>query len=197
MKPPEGKRTGAFRLDIAPQNGNTPPMKSARIWQLIAVLLVTAFPAFAQIQDVQISAAKKKLDEQKERGANVTVTTKEIVFNVTVQNKRFKAMPEVQVKYMIFLSDEQGGTKEKAVATSHKGSETLTNLAPNATVSFETKPFKLTTEDLDGGWYYASGASNRARDKVNGIWIRAYSEGKIIGEYANPTTVSKKNDWKE
>lgn len=173
-------------------------MKSHRLWQLLVVLLVTTFPAFGQLQDVQITAAKKKLDEQKSRsGGPVTVTTKEIVYNVTVQNKRFKMMPEIQVKYMIFLSDEQGGSTDKAVSSSHRGSETLKNLASNASVSFETKPFKLTTEELDGGYYYVSGATGRARDKVNGIWIRAYAEGKIIGEYANPTTVSKKNDWKE
>ncbi len=172
-------------------------MKTPRIGQLLAVFLGMAFPAFAQLQDVQITAAKKKLDEQKQRGENVTVTTKEIVYNVTVQNKRFKTMPEVQVKYMIFLSDEQAGSTERAVATSHRGSEILKDLASNATVTFETKPFKLTTEDLDGGWSYNSGAAARARDKVHGIWIRAYAEGKIIGEYANPTTLSKKNDWKE
>ncbi len=173
-------------------------MKSTWMWKLVAILSVTAFPAFAQLQDVQITATKKKLDEQKSRGGGpITVTTKEIVYSVTVQNKRFKMMPEVQVKYMIFLSDEQGGTTDKAVASSHKGSETLANLASNASASFETKPVKLTTEELDGGWAYTTGASGRARDKVNGIWIRAYADGKIIGEYANPTTISKKNDWKE
>lgn len=173
-------------------------MKSHRFWQLLVVLLVTTFPAFAQLQDVQITAAKKKLDEQKGRAdGNKTVITKEIVYNVTVQNKRFKVMPEIQVKYMIFLEMSQAGSSEKAVASSHRGSQTLTNLASNASVSFETKPFALTTVDMDAGWYYETGAGNRARDKVNGIWIRAYSEGKIIGEYANPSTLSKKNDWKE
>lgn len=173
-------------------------MKSARIWQLVAILLVTAFPAFAQIQDVQITASKKKLDEDKSReGTNKTVITKEIAYNITLQNKRFKVMPEVQVKYMIFVSDEKGGSTDGAATNAHTGSETLKDIASNATVSFETKSFKLTTVDLDAGWYYTTGAGNRARDKANGIWIRAYADGKIIGEYANPSTISKKNDWKE
>jgi hypothetical protein len=173
-------------------------MKLSRIWQLIGLLLVTAFPAFAQVQDVQITTTKKKVDEQKSRsGGPVTVTTKEIIYLVTVQNRRFVTMPEVQVKYMIFLADAQGGSTEKAVTVSHRGSETLKNLASNASVTFETKPIKLTTEELDGGWAYASGASGRARDKVSGLWIRAYADGKIIGEYANPTSVTKKNEWKE
>lgn len=173
-------------------------MKVSKFWQVVGALLVTAYPAFAQIQDVQITAAKKKLDEEKTReGINKTVVTKEIVYNITVQNKRFKVMPEIQVKYMIFLDDAKGGSKEDATGKTHTGSETLTNLASNASVSFETKPFKLTTVDLDAGWYYTSGAGNRARDKANGVWIRAYADGKMIGEYANPSTITKKNEWKE
>lgn len=172
-------------------------MKQAFAWQLVVWLMVMANPLFAQIQDVQITAAKKKLDEQKERGRNVTVTTKEMIYNITVQNKTFKPITDVQVKYMIFLSDSKGGSTEKAVANSHRGSETIANLPGNNSVTIETKSVKISTEDLDAGWYYTTGAGNRARDKVNGIWIRAYAGGKMIGEYANPSTVSKKNDWKE
>ena len=149
------------------------------------------------MQDVQIIATKKKLDEQKEReGGNKTITTKEIIYNVSVQNKTFKPIPEVQIKYMIFLTDSKGGSNATAVESAHTGSETLKNLASQATTNFETKSIKLTQEDLDAGWYYTTGANNRARDKVNGVWIRAYVDGKMVGEYANPTTI-KKNTWKE
>lgn len=172
-------------------------MKSSRIWQLVGLLSVMAFPAFAQIQDVQITVAKKKVDEEKKGNGPVTITSKEIIYQVTVQNKRFANLPEVQVKYMIFLADAQGGSKEKAVTVSHKGSETLTNLGSNASVTFDTKPFVLSKEELAGNYYWQSGASNRAQDKVSGVWIRAFADGKQIGEYANPPSVSKKNDWKE
>lgn len=36
-----------------------------------------------------------------------------------------------------------------------------------------------------------------SKDSVAGIWFRAYAGGKLIGEYANPSTVTKKFDWKE
>lgn len=161
-------------------------------------ILAAASPAFAQLQDVQITATKKRLDEQKQRAdGNKTITTKDVTYTVSVQNKRFNVQPEIIVKYRIFLENEAAGSTADGVIKTHKGSETLTNLAANATATFETKPFQLTTEDLDGGWYYATGATNRAKDKVKGIWIRAYADGKIIGEYANPSTISKKNDWKD
>ncbi len=157
-----------------------------------------ATPVFAQIQDVQITANRKKVDEQKSRvGGPVTVKTKALIYQVTVQNKRFTAIPEVQVKYAIYLADEMGGSTEKAIPVVHRGSETLTNLGPHQSVSFETKPFTLTTEELDAGYVYTTGASNRARDRVAGVWIRAYADGKMIGEYAVPSSVAKKYDWKD
>ena len=166
--------------------------------EVFAILLVISTSAVAQLYDVQISAMPRKLDEQKDRqGSNVTVTTKEIAYKVTVENRTFKTIPELQMKYMIFYVDPKPGSREKPIEASHKGSETLTDLASNRTVTFETIPVKLTKEELDAGWYCVGGSSSRLKDKVPGVWIRAYSNGNLVGEYSNPTTVSKKREWKE
>lgn len=157
-----------------------------------------AMPAFGQIREVELKADKKKVDEEKGRqGGNQTVTTKEIIYTISVTNKQFKPIPELQVKYMLFFASADAGVKEQAANNSQRGTETISNLAPNSTVNFDTKSIKLTTVDLDAGWYYTTGAGNRARDKANGIWVRAYNEGRLVAEYANPSTVSKKNTWKD
>ncbi len=112
----------------------------------------------AQLYDVQISATPKKIDEQKSRkGEHATVTTKEMVYIVTVENRSFKTLEELNVKYMIFYADSQPGRSEKPIEAYHKGSETLTNLTTHRKAGFETTPFKLETEELDGGWYYRGG----------------------------------------
>ena len=166
--------------------------------QVLAILLVISTAAAAQLYDVQISATTRKLDEQKDRqGDKVTVTTREIAYKVTVENRTFKTIPELQMKYMIFYVDPKPGSREKPIEGSHKGSETLTDLASNRTATFETIPVKLTKEGLNAGWYWVGGGSSRLKDKVTGVWIRAYSNGNLVGEYSNPTTVSKKKEWKE
>jgi hypothetical protein len=165
--------------------------------QVLAMLLMISPFAGAQLYDVQISAAPRKLDEQKDRSGNVTVTTKEIAYKVTVENRAFKTIPELQLKYMIFYVDPKPGSREKPIEAYHKGSETLTDLASNRTATFETIPFKLAKEELDAGWYWVGSGSSRLKDKVTGVWIRAYSNGNLVGEYSNPTTVSKKKEWKE
>ena len=166
---------------------------------VIALSILAVASASAQLQDVQLTVTRQKLDEQKSKGNGpVTVTTKEISYRITVQNRTFKAMPELTVKYMIFYEVPEPGSKEDATVKSNIGSEKIMSLEANRSTEFETKPFKLTTEQLEGGWVYTSGASTKTKDRVAGIWVRAFNaEGKMVGEYVNPTTLSKKNDWKE
>jgi hypothetical protein len=161
-------------------------------------LVVLSTSGVAQLYDVQISATPKKLDEQKSRkGSHATVTTKEMAYTVVVENRSFKTFEALEVKYMIFYADPQPGKSEKPIEAHHKGSETLKNLSTHQTAQFETTPFKLEKEELDGGWYYTSGGNGRTRDRVTGVWIRAYAKGDLVGEYSNPTTISKKREWKE
>lgn len=166
--------------------------------RIILLLLLSAAGAIAQMQDVQISATRLKLDETKERpGGPVTITTKEIVYKVTVQNKTFKTLSDIEVKYMIFYEVPHPGTNEKPSDEIHKGSGKLTSIEGNRSATFDTTPIKLSAETLDGGWVYSGGVSHKTKDRVTGVWFRAYAGGKLIGEYANPTTVAKRNDWKE
>jgi hypothetical protein len=165
---------------------------------LLMILVAMSSSAVAQLHDVQISAAPKKIDQQKSRkGEHSTVTTKEMAYIVTVENRSFKTFDEVNVKYMIFYADSQPGRSEKPIEAHHKGSETLRNLSTYRKAQFETAPFKLEKEELDGGWYYTSGGDGRAKDRVTGVWVRAYANGNLVGEYANPSTVMKNREWKD
>ena len=166
--------------------------------QLLMILVAMSSSAMAQLYDVQISATPKKIDQQKSRkGEHATVTTKEMAYIVTVENRSFKTFDELNVKYMIFYADSQPGRTEKPIEAHHKGSETLRNLSTYRKAQFETTPFKLEKEELDGGWYYTSGGDGRARDRVTGVWVRAYANGNLVGEYANPSTVAKNREWKD
>jgi hypothetical protein len=174
-------------------------MKMLRWLTLATVFLISAPVGLTQLLDVRITAQKKRMDRQKDRsGGNVTVTVDEISYSVSVQNKRFQAQPQVVVKYAVYMEDSKVGSTAKAVTKAIRGEETLKDIAANATVTFDTKPIKLSKEELDAGWYHPSGASSQSRDRVQGIWIRAYDvAGKLLGEYANPSTISKKNEWKD
>ena len=169
-----------------------------RVFLGLAVLAAISASAIAQLQDIKISAVPKKIDEQKDRPkGNLTVTTKEIAYKVSVENRTFKTIPQLEVKYIIYYVDSNPGSKEKRIESLRKGSEAVADLAANRTTTFETKPLKLTKEELDAGWYWVGSGSSRVKDRVTGVWIRAYSNGALLGEYCNPTTVAKKNEWQD
>ena len=166
--------------------------------RLLVIFVTAATSALAQLHDVQISVTPKKIDQQKSRkGEHATVITKEMAYIVTVENRSFKTFDELNVKYMIFYADSQPGRSEKPIEAHHKGSETLRNLSTYRKAQFETAPFKLEKEELDGGWYYPGGSDGRAKDRVRGVWVRAYANGNLVGEYANPSTITKNREWKD
>jgi hypothetical protein len=168
--------------------------------KLLAVLgcvVAMATSVVAGPRDVEIGASRERLDQQKDRASGpVNVTTTEIVYGVTVTNKTFKTLPEVKVAYMIFHEESRPGDP-KPVEVSSTGSEVLANLESNRPITFTTKPIKLSKSELDAGYYWATGAKAKQKDRVTGVWIKAIApDGEVIGEYANPSTVAKKNIWK-
>lgn len=166
--------------------------------QWIVIVLLTVTNGVAGPNDIQFTVTRKKLDEQRKReGGNQTVTTKEIAYKVTVQNKSFKEVKDVEVKYMVFYDDAKEASTEKAREASFTGRQSIPMLQGNQSETFDTNPLKLTTTELDGGWYYANGGGNRAKDRVIGVWFRAYSNGEMIGEYVNPTSLAKRQVWKD
>jgi len=169
----------------------------ATLLQAAVILTLTSTVLHAQLKDIEIKASRTKLDQQRERAGNKTITSKEIAYDITIQNKTFKTLPEIVVKYAIYYTDSNPGSNEKPPELCQRGKETISNLEAHRSTNFETKPFKLSTAELDPGWYYTSGAGNRSKDAVTGVWIKAFVNGEEIAEYANPSTISKKKDWKE
>ena len=150
----------------------------------------------ADLQDVAITATKKKIDESKNlAGQGAYVKTSQVVYAVTVQNKTFKELKDITIKYMVFYDKANLGEKEQPGEVSVRGEETIPVIGKSGTTKFETKPISLTTASLESGWSFDSGAKNYAKDRIAGVWFRAYSGDKIIGEYANPSSMASRV-WK-
>lgn len=149
--------------------------------------------------DIQMLPTRLKLDSSKSReGTATSVESKEIAYSVKVTNRAFKELPGVVVKYNIFYQNAELGSTAKPETLVAAGSHVFSTLASNKAVEFQTDPIKLEKTSLDRGWYFASGAAGQARDKVVGVWLKAFdAAGKQIGEYANPSTVTTKQKWKD
>jgi len=172
-------------------------MKTSRL-HLLAALVLLPTAVFA-LDEVTILPSRKKLHEDKKRlDSSSSEKTKEITYCVKVTSRAFKELQNVTVKYNVFYEDVELGSKDEAAVKVIAGSETLSSLLISKPVEFETKSLELKQESLDAGWHFTDGARASAKDKVVGLWFKAFNaEGQQIGEYANPTTVPKKMKWKE
>lgn len=159
-------------------------------------LLPASLPAF---DDIQILPSRIKLDSPKNRSKDKTnVESKIIAYSVKVTSSSFKELTNVTVRYNIFYQVAELGSKGEPDIKRSTGSHTIPTLLTNKPVEFETDPIKLEKASLDPGWYFGNGASSSTQDKVVGVWLKAFdSTGKQIGEYTNPSTITKKQKWKD
>lgn len=165
---------------------------------VLVLLLLATFASQAALQDFDITATREKMSQERGRAdGNTTVTTKEIRYRIDVKSRSFKALENVEVKYRVFYKDQEAGATGDGVLKSQGGSEKFPLVGAQSTVTVSTKPIQLTTEQLDGNWYYGSGAGNKSSDRVAGIWVRVYINGQLSQEFCNPSTLSKKADWKD
>lgn len=172
-------------------------MKNLFILSAAAVLALIPATSLA-IDDIHILPTPKKLDASRSNKGNTNVESKDIAYSVKVTSSSFKEVTNVTVKYNIFYQVTELGQKGDSDIKLCSGSHTIPSLLTNKAVEFETDPIKLEKASLDAGWYFANGASARSRDKVVGVWFKAFdSTGKQIGEYTNPSSVSTKQKWKD
>ncbi len=166
---------------------------------LLALFVLSSVSASWAIDDVQILPTRKKLDENSGRGEkNSSEKSKQIIYSIKVTNSAFKELQNTTVKYNIFYEDAELGSNSKPEVKIVAGASSFPSLLPNKPVDFETDAIQLGQAALDGGWYFKNGAKAVAKDKVVGVWIRAFDEaGKQIGQYSNPSSVTTKQKWKE
>ena len=169
-------------------------MKNARgIIPGFVAVFVAAHLSIAGNLDVDIHCFSKKLDENvkkaSEGGAN---TTKEHwVYEVTVENRTFKDLANLDVKYVIFFKQEQLGVKALPTPRQQNGSFSIPALKSHEKKSFTTDAVELKKSNLVGEWHYPSGAKPNAQDTLVGLGVRVYQNGQQFAEYANPPNLTR------
>ena len=174
-------------------------MRMTLLFPLIGLMALNLSSLSAALSDVEIKVTRQKLGEEIDRKTSKAerIATKEILYKITVQSKTFKQLSNLEAKYMIFYYDAKPGSNYDPEEKFQAGSEKITAIASNRSVEFETKSIQLTTVSLDGGWVYDTGASNKSKDRVSGIWVRVFDEsGAVVGEYASPSSITKRT-WKD
>jgi len=164
-----------------------------------AIILVSVGFHALGADDILITASRTKADVSKDGGTYGGVSeSKEVAYSVKVMNKSFSELKEVTIKYNIYFEDATLGSRSDPKLGVVSGSHVFPSLLSNKWQDFPTKPVTLEKEVLPSNTYFVNRASSQAKDRVVGVWIKAFdSSGKQIGELANPSTISKKQLWKD
>ena len=141
---------------------------------------------------VQITAQKKKGEEKKgafQGEGSVSKNTEKQSYSITLQNRTQADMAGLTVDYIIFVERQRVGQKRGQEAVERKkGSLKVENLSRQP-VNLATDEVELNFENVVGAYIYGNGGRIKAEDSFQGIWVRVSQDGKLVGEYALPTTM--------
>ncbi|MDD5350972.1 MAG: hypothetical protein PHQ12_12240 [Chthoniobacteraceae bacterium] len=162
----------------------------------LLVFALMFLPLLAQAGDYEITVERKKDAPGAATGARRLVTSQNWTGDVKVRNHAFKASPDLEAKYIIFVKRQQIGQKEgQDTVEKVKGSSKVISIKPGAQISFSTSDVPLHKGHMAPGWVPAEGGKETSEDAVIGIWLRLYSGANQVAEYVNPSTVTTKFKW--
>jgi hypothetical protein len=164
--------------------------------KILFALATLVSPSLIQAEnlDVEIHCVPRKAGEKMNPGSGPggkSVAKENWVYDVTIENKTFNDLANLELKYVIFFNQEHLGKKEGPKAMRQTGSVTLPLLRSHEKKSFTTDGVELTKAHLIGEYHYPSGAKPNAQGTLTGLWVRVYQGGQQFAEYANPSTLMR------
>ena len=162
------------------------------ISNILLTLIASSPVGMAGNFDIEIRCVSKPIDQTVNRGSGdggVNATKEHWVYDVTIENKTFKDLANLDVNYVIFFTQEQLGVKAGPIKRQQSGSFTIDVLRTHQKKMFSTNPIELKKSNLVGAWIYSSGAKPNAQDKLAGLAVRVYQDGQLFAEFANPSTL--------
>jgi hypothetical protein len=137
--------------------------------------------------------------QQKHIGGTKVETYDESIKNlkwsyaVTMENKSFKDVQDIQIKYVMFSIQQQVGvvTTGRQNLQRHTGTVSIKVLKNNDTITFNTDAILLKTVDYYDGYY----ADEQAKGALRGLWIRVYVGGQMVYEFMDPQNLSNKETF--
>src|ERR1700680_2368220 len=125
-------------------------MKTTALLGLTAIAAATI--AYAAISDVEIHCSPKRVDASmpKNEGDDRTVSKEHWNYEATVENKTFKPLSGLELKYVVFYKTEQLGSKAEPKTERQTGSLSVSELRPHEKKSFTTNSVELNKSHLTG-----------------------------------------------
>ena len=166
-------------------------MKTAYRFLFLLTAVWSTNVAIAGNFDVEIHCSPKRIDQSVKKASDggANETKERWVYDVTIENKTFKELTILDLKYVIFFTEERLGMKADPIKRQQNGSFNIDSLKSHEKKLFSTNPIQLNKSNLVGHWHYESGAKPNVQDTLVGLAVRVYQGGQQFAEFANPSTL--------
>ena len=160
---------------------------------LFSVLLGgLTFNAAAELPGkVQISAQKKhgELEKGKVGSQGTQAKSKNLQsYAITIQNTTKAELKNLRLDYLVFVERQELGQRKGEETVERVTGTKMVDSLVREPVTITTDAVTLGTENLVGTYHYKNGGRIKAEDSLIGVWVRISQDGKLVGEYALPTT---------
>jgi hypothetical protein len=148
------------------------------------------------------TAEQTQQDANYDNGPDSLNITSHWSYKVTIENRSFKDLPGIEVKYIVFVKHETyGGADHARVIERKAGSKTVDVLKNAAKWTFNTDALEMhkllmsLTESVHNTTKTLAPTNVKQKDSLNGIWLRIYQNGAQIGEYIYPEGLVQSQKW--
>jgi hypothetical protein len=143
--------------------------------------------AWMQASPLDITITRRKVDRNVSTGYRYRRETARLIHTVQIMNRRMaREIPKLEVRYIVFYRPRRYYTMAQRPTVTFKATTTIDNLRQFGSASFEMRPLDV--------FSYRYGSS-RYEDEIDGIWIRFYENGKLIGQHQEPESYFTGRDW--
>lgn len=119
-------------------------------------------------------------------------------YEVVLQNRSDTTLENLRVEYCIFYEQKMPGAKKEDNGV-YCGQMSVNHLASKSSQTLTSDKVTIFKSDLDGNYYYESGASSIQRGDVHGIWVRIYMKlpagGTLMREHSFPEDTPEGRTW--
>ena len=165
-----------------------------KCWLLpgIASLALAAL-ALAAPLNFTVTSLKKRFDVERSQSAGSKQSNEKWGYTITIENKTFKDLENLEVEYRQYKYDEviRGEAKLKAVP----GKITIPALGNAKKFTFDTEPVSIEKKELKPGWTYKGGGEKKQADSVVGYWLKIMQGGEVVYETQYPPDAKNKMTW--
>ncbi len=130
----------------------------------------------------QVSYTKDKTGSSKQKTGSVSVTAESWLCRIKLANRSGQDLENVEVNYSIFYEQMDEG---RPVLRSSRGKITLPKIRANEEQTLQTDEVKLSSTQLEGGFYYVDGARARQKDSLAGMAVSIQHSGKTVFTWAS------------